>query len=76
MQKLHDVFSQVFNVDGSKLDDTASPYSVHGWDSFGHLALLDAIQAAYGIQFEIEEIAELDSLGRIKQVLAKRGAMP
>ena len=70
------VFATVFKVDPAVLDESASPYSIDGWDSFGHLALLDALQAAYNITFELTDIAEMDTLGRVKQVLAKRGKLP
>ena len=70
------VFASVFKIDPTVLDETASPYSIESWDSFGHLALLDALQAAYGITFELTDIAEMDTLGRVKQVLARRGKLP
>ena len=73
---VEEVFANVFQVDAKALDESASPYSIESWDSFGHLALLDALQAAYGITFEISDIAEMDTLGRVKQVLIRRGARP
>lgn len=75
-ERLRAVFSQVFAVDAAQLDDAASPESVAGWDSFGHLALVDALQSEFQVSFAVEDIARLESLGRIAQILVERGAQP
>jgi len=42
------------------------------WDSLAHLRLLMAIEEEYGVTFTPEEIADLDSVERIREALDRR----
>lgn len=41
-----------------------------GWDSAGHLNLIMAIEAEYGVQFEIEELESLTNVAAIRERLS------
>jgi acyl carrier protein len=73
-QRIRAVFAQVFQVDPAQLPPTASPAEIEGWDSFGHLALVEALQVEFSVQFELEDIARMDNLEAIEDVLRLRGA--
>ena len=73
-ERIKAVFAQVFQVDPAQLPPTASPSEIEGWDSFGHLALVEALQNEFRIEFELEDIAEMDNLEAIEEILRRRGA--
>lgn len=75
-ERIRRVFGQVFQCDAAQLGKDASPDTVTGWDSFGHLELVDALQSAFEVTFATEDIAEMETLGRIEQILLRRGARP
>lgn len=75
-QKIKAVFAEVFQCDPTGLGHDATPATVAGWDSFGHLALVEALQSAFEVSFELEDIAEMDSLTQIERILQRRGALP
>jgi acyl carrier protein len=76
VERIRAVFAQVFHVDPAQLAAGSSPETVEGWDSFGHLALVDALEHEFRITFEAEDIAQLETLGRIEEILLRRGARP
>ena len=73
-QRLRAVFANLFLVDLAQLSPTASTAEIEGWDSFGHLALVEALQGEFRVEFEIEDIAQMDNLEAIESILRLRGA--
>jgi acyl carrier protein len=75
-ERIKAVFAQVFQVDPVELPPTASPAEIEAWDSFGHLALVEALQEEFKVEFELEDIAQMVSLTTIEEILRLRGAGP
>lgn len=70
--KVRGVAAGVF---GLNLDDVAahaSSESLVGWDSLGHLNLMLAIEAEFGVTFSVEELGELRSIAAIVAALRSR----
>ena len=36
------------------------------WDSLGHLELISQIESSFGVSFDVDDIAQLDSLAAIR----------
>lgn len=47
--------------------------SILEWDSVGHMQLITALEEAFGITFDTEDIIDFDSYERGKNILAKYG---
>ncbi len=73
-ERLRRVFADVFNVAPEKVNDSLSPDQVKGWDSLGHLRLVDALEADFNVRFDDGDLAVLENVGRIKHFLKLRGA--
>lgn len=69
--RLRRVMAAVFPVDVVDLKDTDSTATIAEWDSVGHLQLMMALEAEFGIAFSPDEMAELTSLGAIRRHLAE-----
>jgi acyl carrier protein len=66
---LRSIFAAVFGVKASALTDADSPLTIEGWDSVNHIQLILALESEFGIQFDPDEIAELNSFGIIRERL-------
>jgi acyl carrier protein len=73
-ERIKAVFAQVFQVDPTQVPPGASPAEIEAWDSFGHLALVEALQTEFRVEFELDDIARMDSLDSIEEILRRRGA--
>ena len=65
-QALADVFEAVFGPEARRLGDEDGPGSIEAWDSVGHLNLILAIEAEFGIEFTTAEIPDLVSVRMIR----------
>lgn len=66
---------EVFNLDdGFPLSDGLGVGAVPGWDSLGTMKLALAVEERFGVELELEDIAELGTLGDLRRALLQRGA--
>ena len=72
-EKLKTVISNVFGLTSDKIDESTTMESIEQWDSLKHLELIMAIEEKFGIVFETEEILEITSFTRIKDILRNKG---
>ncbi len=71
--KLYEIMSTVFDIDISEINDQSSPETIERWDSFHGLALVDALEIEFGIQFTISEITDVKNTLDIKRHLKNHG---
>lgn len=56
-----------------KINDECGPGELDGWDSLGHVILMNAIQKEYSISIDMDEMIEIESISDIKKLLEKKG---
>ena len=71
--KLYQIMSKVFDVDVSEINDQSGPENIERWDSFHGLALVDALEIEYNIQFSISEITDVKNTMDTKKHLKNHG---
>lgn len=71
LEKLNNIFSEVFGVDASSLNADFNKNSVEGWDSVHQLSLTSAVEDEFDIMLDAEDILEFTSYDNAKKVLAK-----
>lgn len=72
LEKLTSVFVETFGIDA----ETAQGLQYQGieaWDSVGHMALIAAIEDAFGITMDTDDIIDLSSFEKARQILLKYG---
>jgi len=70
LEKYNQVFISNFLVREEQLSNM-SLGSVSVWDSVGHMGLIAALEEAFDITFETDDIIDLSSYENGKQILAK-----
>lgn len=76
MDPVYSLAREVFKLDaGFPLNDELGIGAVPGWDSLGTMKLALAIEEQFGVQLELEEIAELSTLGHLRRALRQHGAV-
>src|SRR5262249_38662831 len=51
-QRLRELIAGLFKIDPSRITDALSPGDVKGWDSLGHLSLIEALETHFEVSFE------------------------
>lgn len=71
LEKLNNIFCEVFSVKESALNSEFNNCNVDGWDSVHQLSLTSAVEDAFDIMLDAEDILEFTSYDNAKKVLLK-----
>jgi len=70
---VEDVFAEALGIDRSRVSDALTYNSVKEWDSVAHMALIAALEDAYSIMIETDDVIDMSSVSKAKQLLSKYG---
>ncbi len=73
MSELTTILARVLEIPESEINDETGPDNVASWDSFNGLMLVSELEEAFGVEFTMEEVADVKSVREIKEVLKKYG---
>lgn len=71
LEKLDNIFCEVFSVETSALNADFDKNSVEGWDSVHQLSLTSAVEDEFDIMLDAEDILDFTSYDNAKAILAK-----
>lgn len=71
LEKLNNIFCEVFSVEASALNGEFDKNSVEGWDSVRQLSLTSSVEDEFDIMLDAEDILEFTSYNNAKLILAK-----
>lgn len=72
-EQLHSVFSRAFEIPVEAINDQLEYQGIAEWDSMSHLVLIEELESTYNISIEMEDILDMGSVEKIKDVLKKYG---
>ena len=72
--KLKNVILEVLHLDDFDLRDTTAAPEVPGWDSLAHVAILTAVEQAYGVRFRSLEVLRLRTVGDLQALVDRKAA--
>ena len=70
-EKYDKVFIDCFSVDKAKLEKNLEYNSIPEWDSVGHMTMIAALEEAFDIVFEMDDIIDFSSYKVGKEILKK-----
>lgn len=72
-QRLAGIFEDVFGLERDRFSESAVPEDVAHWDSVGHMNLVLRLEDVFGQRFEVDEIMDMSSVGKILGILRAKG---
>ena len=72
-EKYNKAFKDSFDLSDNDLGETLVYSKVDGWDSIGHMALVDELEKVFGITFEADDIVDFSSYFKGKEIMSKYG---
>jgi acyl carrier protein len=70
LEKYDLVFIESFSIEKDSLSDLKYQ-SISAWDSVGHMALMNALEEAFNIEIDIDDIIDFSSYETGRSILAK-----
>jgi len=72
-KEVESVFSEVLGIERSQVSDALTYNSIKEWDSVAHMALIAALEENFEIMIETDDVIDMSSVAKAKQLLAKYG---
>lgn len=64
-EKVKEIVAQVCEVSADEIQETSTIGDFAAWDSIGHLTILSTVEEAFDINFEPEEMMDLEDVADI-----------
>ena len=71
LEKLNNIFAEVFSADVSELNESFDKNSVDSWDSVHQLSLTSAVEDEFDIMLDAEDILGFTSYVNAKEILTR-----
>ena len=72
LEKLNQIFCEVYSVEESALNNNFVNTNVETWDSIHQLSMVAAIEETFDLMMDAEDILEMTSYGNVKQLLTSK----
>ena len=72
-RKLRNAFAQGLNVPVAGIDESLTYANSPGWDSVAHMALISALDETFDIMLDTEDVIDMSSYLKAREILAKYG---
>ena len=71
MAKLNEIFCDVFDDEDIVLTDATNSDDIEDWDSLEQINLLVAIEKQFSIKFSLADVADLENVGAMADLVEK-----
>jgi len=72
LEKLNQIFCEVYSVEESALNEVFINTNIETWDSIHQLSMVTAIEEAFDLMFDAEDILEMTSYENVKKLLTDK----
>ncbi len=69
--KLKHIFSETLGIEESIVTDDLRYASIPQWDSVAHMALVAAIEEGFDIMIDTEDVIDMSSFEKAKEIVTK-----
>lgn len=69
--KLIQTFAETLQIEPARVCDELGYNTIAEWDSVGHMALIAALEEAFGVMLDTDDIIDLSSVAQAKTILTK-----
>ncbi|RIV46063.1 acyl carrier protein [Flagellimonas pelagia] len=71
IELLIEAFSNALEIPKSSVDDNLKYQGIPQWDSITHMILISEIENTFQIEIDSDEVLELNSFSKSKEILGK-----
>lgn len=71
-EQLKEIFSNLFSIDKSTIDNDFSMATVSSWDSLRHIQIVVALEESFEIKFTMDEILAMKTFPKVIEILSSK----
>lgn len=72
-EKLKTIFSETLEIPVEEVNESLAYGVAESWDSVAHMALIAAIEAAFDIMIETDDVIDMSSFAKAREIVRKYG---
>ncbi len=72
LEKLQPVFRDVFDDESITVTAETTAEDIDGWDSLEHINLINAVEQAFGIKFDMGQILTMKNVGEMAEIIRNK----
>ncbi len=72
VQRLTEIFQDVFDDDTLRISDSMTARDVEGWDSLTHINLVVAVEKAFKVKLTTAEVRDLTKVGDLITLVVRK----
>ncbi len=69
-----EAFSRVLGIAPERVTDDLRYASIPEWDSIAHMSVVAALEEAFGVMIDMDDVIDMSSVAKAREILAKHGA--
>ena len=73
IERLDDVFRDVFDDDTLEVDENTTADDIEDWDSIEHITLIGAVENEFKMRFKMGEFSGMKDVGEMIGIIEQRG---
>ncbi len=71
--KLASAFAEALEIDATTISDDLKYNSIPEWDSVAHMSLIAELEKAFNVMFDTDQIIDMSSVAKAKEILGCHG---
>ena len=68
-----ETFSRVLGLQAERITDDLRYATIPEWDSIAHMSVIAALEDAFGIMIDMDDVIDMSSVGKAREIIAKYG---
>ena len=69
LSRVQKAFNVAFQVDPHRVTMDTIPGDVDGWDSMGHITLVNALEEEFHLSFDVDELMAMENVKEIVRII-------
>ncbi len=69
LDKLNEIFRDVFDDDSIEVCDSTTSADIEGWDSLEHINLVLAVEQEFDFKFEMGQVVSMKDVGEMVDII-------
>ena len=72
-EKLIAAYTEALGIESEQVTDELAYQEISEWDSMAHMVLINELEMTFDVNLDTDEVIDLSSVGKSKEILSKHG---
>lgn len=72
LEKINDVFKEIFDDETLEVDENTTANDVEGWDSLTHINIIASVEKEFDIDFSTKEVISMKNIGDMVDIILEK----